>query len=191
MIKINSVRCLVIASLLLLLSGCGGDSSSSGDSSSGDSSFSSSSNSQTGCAAITDEQQKMLDQVNQARVNSRVCGGDNMPAVAALSWSCKLKNAAQSHSEDMRKNNFFSHTGSNGLSVSNRVTASGYVWSSVAENIAAGQTTVTQVMTGWLKSPGHCKNIMSAKSTEFGSSVVTSTSADYSHYWTQVFATPR
>ncbi|PJI51521.1 hypothetical protein CTI14_58765, partial [Methylobacterium radiotolerans] len=30
----------------------------------------------------------------------------------------------------------------------------------VAENIAAGQETPQEVVTGWLRSPGHCKNIM-------------------------------
>jgi uncharacterized protein YkwD len=113
-----------------------------------------------------------------------------MPAVAQLSWSCQLQNAAQAHSSDMAKNNFFSHTGSDGLSVSDRVTASGYSWRSVGENIAAGQTTITRVMTGWLDSPGHCRNIMSSSFTEFGSALVTNTVSDYSLYWTQVFASP-
>lgn len=179
MITSNSLRYLGVSSLLLLLSACGGDSSSSAISS------------QSGCVEITQDQQEMLDQVNLARSINRVCGDDNMPAVAALSWNCLLQNAAQRHSEDMEKNNFFSHSGSDGLSVSDRVTASGYTWRSVGENIAAGQTSITQVMTGWLASPGHCRNIMAAGSTEFGSAVVVSSSADYSHYWTQVFASPR
>jgi uncharacterized protein YkwD len=179
MITSNPLRCLIASSLLLLLSACGGDSSSSAISS------------QSGCAAITQDQQEMLDQVNLARSSNRACGDDNMPAVAALSWNCLLQNAAQRHSEDMEKNNFFSHSGSDGLSVGDRATASGYAWRSVGENIAAGQASITQVMTGWLNSPGHCRNIMAASFTEFGSAVVTSSSADYSHYWTQVFASPR
>lgn len=179
----NPIHCLAPLSILLLLSACAGGSSSSDsaevDSSDGDSAI--------GCS-ITQEQQEMLNQVNQARSNSRSCGDEVMPVVAELSWSCQLQNAAQYHSEDMEKNNFFSHSGSDGLSVGDRVTASGYLWRSVGENIAAGQTTITQVMTGWLNSPGHCRNIMAAGSTEFGSAVVMSASADYSHYWTQVFA---
>ncbi len=171
-----SVRCLVALSLVLLLSACGGDSSSS--------------DSIADCE-ITQDEQEMLNQVNQARISSRACGDDQMPAVAELSWSCELRNAAQVHSMDMAQNNFFSHTGSNGLSVSDRVTTSGYSWSSVGENIAAGQATITQVMTGWLDSPGHCRNIMSSRSTEFGSALVTTAESDYSTYWTQVFASGR
>ena len=91
----------------------------------------------------------------------------------------------------MATNNFFSHTGSDGLSVSNRVDATGYEWSTVGENIAAGQSTVTQVVQGWLNSEGHCRNIMNANFTELGAERVDSTSADFSTYWTQVFAAPR
>ncbi|WP_370301508.1 CAP domain-containing protein [Alkalimarinus coralli] len=59
------------------------------------------------------------------------------------------------------------------------------------ENIAAGQSSVTQVMEGWLNSPGHCRNIMSSRYQEVGTSKVDSTTADYPTYWTQVFASPR
>ena len=176
-----SVRCLVALSFILLLSACGGGSSSSASADPIDG------NSIADCE-ITQDEQEMLNQVNQARVSSRACGDDQMPAVAELSWSCDLRNAAQVHSSDMADNNFFSHTGSDGLSVSDRVTASGYSWSSVGENIAAGQATITQVMTGWLDSPGHCRNIMSSRSTEFGSALVNAAESDYSTYWTQVFA---
>ena len=174
---------LVPFAFLFLLSACGGGSSSSSnaETDSSDDDFA------LGCN-ITQDEQEMLNQVNQARVSSRACGDDQMPAVAELSWSCELRNAAQVHSSDMADNNFFSHTGSDGLSVSDRVTASGYSWSSVGENIAAGQVTITQVMTGWLGSPGHCRNIMSSRSTEFGSALVTTADSDYSTYWTQVFA---
>ena len=181
----NPVQYLITFIFLLLLSACGGGSSSSGNvisSEDGDS--------EQGCE-ITQDQQEMLNQVNQARVSSRSCGDDAMPAVAELSWNCQLRGAAQLHSSDMALVDFFSHTGSDGLSVGDRATASDYVWSSVGENIAAGQTTITQVMTGWLNSPGHCSNIMSARFTEFGSAVVITTGSEYSHYWTQVFGSPR
>jgi uncharacterized protein YkwD len=188
MTKFNPLDRLMALSLMLLLSACGGDSSSS----SGENPLvSSSDGDSTSSCDITQDQQEMLNQVNRARGSSRSCGDDVMPAVAELSWNCQLRNAAQAHSNDMASNNFFSHTGSDGLSVGDRVTASEYSWSSVGENIAAGQTTITQVMTGWLNSPGHCRNIMAARSTEFGSAVVTTTAADYSHYWTQVFASPQ
>lgn len=178
---------LAALSFLLLLSACGSD----GAPNDNPLKTSNSHNDSTDDCVITQDEQEMLDQVNQARASSRTCGGDTMPAVEKLSWNCHLREAAKQHSTDMAENNFFSHTGSDGLSVGNRVTASGYTWRNVGENIAAGQTTTTQVMTGWLNSAGHCRNIMSASSTEFGSALINNPNADYKTYWTQVLARPR
>ena len=132
----------------------------------------------------------MLAAVNQARAVARSCGSTASPAVAALAWNCKLEQAANGHSQDMAENDFFDHTGSNGLSSGNRVTNAGYTWNGVSENIAAGQTTLSQVITGWLNSPGHCSNIMAAWPTELGAARVSSATATYSNYWTQNFARP-
>jgi uncharacterized protein YkwD len=132
----------------------------------------------------------MLAAVNQARMQARSCGSSSAPAVATVAWDCKLEQAAQGHSQDMANNGFFDHTGSNGLGPGDRVTNAGYNWRSVSENIAAGQTSIAQVMSGWLVSPGHCSNIMSGSVTQLGASRVSSTTARYSDYWTQNFARP-
>jgi len=91
----------------------------------------------------------------------------------------------------MGDHNFFSHTGSDGLSVGDRVTNAGYAWSAVGENIAAGYPAVGTVMTAWLGSPGHCANIMRASYTEFAAASYAVVGSDYPIYWTQVFASPR
>jgi uncharacterized protein YkwD len=185
MTRFNCIQSLVVFSSLLLLSACGGSSSD------GEVIHSESNGDVSTACDITLDEQEMLNLVNQARSSSRSCGSDAMPAVAKLTWSCQLRNAAKLHSKDMAEENFFSHTGSNGLSVGDRATASDYSWNRVGENIAAGQTSTSQVMAGWLNSPGHCINIMSAGFTEFGSALVTATESDHSHYWTQVFARSR
>lgn len=133
----------------------------------------------------------MLTQVNDARSQARTCGSVDYPATTALSWHCTLDSVAYGHSRDMGDHNFFSHTGSDGLSVGNRVTNAAYDWSAVGENIAAGYPSVDAVMTGWLGSPGHCANIMRASYTEFGAASYTVNGSDYPIYWTQVFARPR
>lgn len=194
---------LVFASLLstTLLSACGGSGSSSpavsdtssdaaspADNNTPDNSTTPTTN---GDCELDEIETEMLAQINAARAASRLCGSDSYPATTALQWSCKLEQAADSHSRDMETHNFFSHTGSDGLQVSDRVNATEYVWSAVGENIAAGQSSVTQVMEGWLNSPGHCRNIMSSRYQEVGTSKVDSTTADYQTYWTQVFAAPR
>ena len=190
MIRSNPFQYLVVLSFLLLLSACGGSSTPDVASETGSSNDGSDDAISTNCD-ITEDEQEMLNQVNAARGSSRFCGDDQMPAVAKLSWNCQLRNAAQVHFNDMAKNNFFNHTGSDGLSVSDRVTAAGYSWNSVGENIAAGQSSIAEVMAGWLNSPGHCRNIMASSFTEFGSALVTNNESDYSRYWTQVFARAR
>ncbi|THB69581.1 MAG: CAP domain-containing protein [Gammaproteobacteria bacterium] len=136
-------------------------------------------------------QQEILEQVNQARSEARYCGEDYYPAVSAVTWNCKLEDAAQLHTDDMIENNFFSHTGSDGLSVANRVINQGYYYYYVGENIAAGQMTVESVMEAWLNSPGHCANIMRSNYTEVAVVYETSSQTDYYIYWTQVFASPQ
>ncbi len=134
----------------------------------------------------------MLNAVNEARSRARSCGGTSYSAQPALRWSCKLDSAATTHAKDMANNNFFSHTGSDGSRMGQRMNNAGYSWSSAAENIAAGQYTVDMVMKGWLASAGHCRNIMSSSVTEMGASLITVSpgSANYSHYWVQKFGRP-
>jgi len=54
---------------------------------------------------------------------------------------------------------YFSHTGQNGSSFSDRARAAGYTCAA-AENIASGQRSEAEVMTSWLNSPGHRRNIL-------------------------------
>ena len=96
-----------------------------------------------------------------------------------------LTQAAEAHSQDMVKNNFFAHNGSDGSTLGTRVTAAGYAWSSLGENIAAGQRTVNEVVDGWMASDGHCANIMNGTFQEIGVVCVPGTAADtYPTYWT-------
>ncbi|MFT6984864.1 MAG: hypothetical protein ACJAT7_000665 [Psychromonas sp.] len=134
--------------------------------------------------------QEMLFAVNAARAQARKCGGRSMPAVAELTWNKQLQQAAFVHSTNMARYDFFSHTGLDGKEVSQRIRDQGYNWRSAGENISAGAADVATVMAGWLSSPGHCLNIMSANFTEMAAAVVTNNSTYYGSYWTQVFAAP-
>ncbi len=143
-----------------------------------------------GCTLET-YQSEMLNQLNEARATARDCGATRYAATQKLTYQCDLDSAAERHSKDMANNNFYSHTGTDDSSIGERVNDTGYSWSTVGENIAAGQTSVDQVMQGWLESEGHCKNIMNDNYEEFGTSRVTNETAQYDHYWTQVFGTSR
>lgn len=140
----------------------------------------------SGCA-LSDTEQALLDAHNEARGLSRQCGGEAFPAVGALSWHCTLADVSESHSRDMATINFFSHTGSDGLSPFDRMTNAGYEYRTAGENIAAGQRDVAQVMDGWLNSPGHCRNIMNGSFTEMGGAKVDASGSDFPTYWTVKF----
>ena len=140
---------------------------------------------------MSDNDKEMLIQVNNARSQARKCGTVNYKATTALSWNCTLEDVAYEHSRDMGDHNFFSHMGSDGLSVRDRVTNASYDWSAVGENIADGQPTIDAVMTAWLDSPGHCANIMFSSYSEIGAASYAIRGSDYPIYWTQVFAKPR
>ena len=141
-------------------------------------------------ACMTDINREMLGQINDARAQTRSCGSDSAPAVAPLAWNCTLASVAEQHSADMADNNFFSHTGSDGSSIGTRLTNAGYNWRAAGENIAAGQSSVSEVMVAWLESPGHCENIMNSNFREVGAAMVENGNADYQRYWTQNFARP-
>lgn len=137
---------------------------------------------------MSDLDVEMLAAVNSARTTARACGPNQRPAVGKLVWNCRLQEAAIAHSQDMATHDFFAHTGSDGSSVAERVTRTGYTWSHVGENLAAGQRTVAAAMEGLLNSPGHCDNIMSGNYTHFGSGYRTNENSYYVRYWTQNFA---
>ncbi|WP_106478028.1 CAP domain-containing protein [Phytohalomonas tamaricis] len=133
----------------------------------------------------------LLDRVNKARSQTRQCGDESFEAAEPLTWNCKLEAAAMEHSKDMAKTNYFGHASPEGTRIGDRVSAVGYKWQAVGENIAAGQRSATAVINGWLASPGHCANIMNGTFTEMGLARVDMQSSKYSRYWTQVFARPR
>ncbi|KAG1689223.1 hypothetical protein DVH05_002716 [Phytophthora capsici] len=103
-----------------------------------------------------------------------------------LCLNTKLMAASKGHSVDMASNNYMSHTGSDGSKMSQRVTAAGYKWTRVGENVAAGQVNVAAVMKAWMNSPGHRANIL-GDYTMLGTAYAYNSGSTYRHYWTQNF----
>jgi uncharacterized protein YkwD len=121
----------------------------------------------------------MLKAVNEERAKQ---------SLGKLCYNKKLQAAAQLHSEDQAQTGKMTHTGSDGSSAGKRVTAQQFQWSGVAENVAAGQTDVASVMSRWMKSDGHRRNIMSADYKFFGMGYAYNANDEYKHHWTQNFA---
>ena len=133
----------------------------------------------SGIAAPTDQQQYMLEQINQARMNPRAAavsvtsnltpdisstvahyGVDlnateqaiaSAPAKPPLAWNPDLAAAAQAHSQDMATNQFQSHTGSDGSTPDQRMQQAGYTnASSRGENAFAYATSIDEAMQAFL-----------------------------------------
>jgi uncharacterized protein YkwD len=134
--------------------------------------------------AQEDIKSAMLEEVNKIRAEGCKCGSDDKPPVHPLEWSEQLEKAASKHADDMLRNNYFSHTGSDKSVVDDRVENTGYQWTAIGENIAKGQKNAEDVVAGWKNSPGHCSNIMDAGFAEMGA-------AHKGSYWVLVFANRR
>jgi len=130
---------------------------------------------------------QVLTLVNQKRAAGATCGGTYYSPKPALTLDERLRCSSRKHSKNMGVNNFFSHTGSNGSQPWDRMTSAGYVWTYAAENIGAGYTTPASAVNGWMASPGHCQNIMSATAKHIGVGYYYAGSSTYKHYWTQNF----
>ena len=105
-----------------------------------------------------------------------------------LTVDLRLQAAAQKHSELQAAQNQMSHLLPGEASMGDRVTAQGYRWGGVAENVAAGYPTPASVMNGWMNSPGHKANILNCGYRNIGVGVAKSGGGTL--YWTQNFASP-
>jgi uncharacterized protein YkwD len=134
----------------------------------------------------------LMNAVNTARAAARSCGNENFSATAPLKWNDKLFSASAAHSLDMAQHNYFAHNSQDGTTFDKRIDSTGYAWSKAGENIAAGQSTVSAVIDGWLKSPGHCRNIMSPSYKDMGVACVKgAANSAYPTYWTMDLAAPQ
>ena len=108
--------------------------------------------------------------------------------LGALTVDNRLAAAAAGHSTDQATMNRMDHTGSDGSSMTDRINASGFRWRALGENVAVGYQDAASVMTGWMNSAGHRKNILTAGFTVIG--VAAAASADGTYYWTMDLGTP-
>lgn len=107
----------------------------------------------------------------------------------------KLTRAARRHATYIADRDTISHDGpSKGWfrgreSASDRVTAAGYKWFAVLENVATGQKSIHEVMRMWKASPGHNENLLSDLPTEMGIALVKRNN-EYGTFWVLVMARP-
>jgi uncharacterized protein YkwD len=134
---------------------------------------------------------RVLELTNDARAHARRCGGTAFQAAPPLMLNGELERAAVNHSQDMAAHNYMDHTGRDGSSPADRITRTGYKWRLVGENLASGMMTPDEAVAGWLHSPHHCANLMTARFAEMGLAFAVNPSSDAGVYWTQTFGTTR
>ncbi len=132
----------------------------------------------------------LFDLINKARAESRNCGDTFFPAAPPLKWDDRVAAAALGHSTDMAVTKFLGHEGSDGSDTGDRLMNEGYDPSNWGENIAVGYDLAADVMGAWLKSPGHCVNIMGPSYEDVGVGVGKGKfKGNTATYWTLDLAT--
>ncbi|AXH98255.1 hypothetical protein DV702_00190 [Sporosarcina sp. PTS2304] len=104
-------------------------------------------------------EQLMHELVNQAR---------HAAGLPILNENKLLTTAARMHSEDMARNNYFSHTNLRGESASQRVENIGLRPNATGENIAQGYLNSILAHEGLMNSLGHRNNILSPEYSQLG-----------------------
>ncbi len=89
--------------------------------------------------------------------------------LVALSLCGSLNRSSQSFADVLITTGGISHTGPDGSDLRQRVGAAGYNgWTTIGENLAAGQGSVSAVMDAWIKSAGHMANLVKAEYRHVG-----------------------
>lgn len=102
--------------------------------------------------------------------------------LSPLKTDIPLSKVAQIKTNDMYSKHYFSHTSPTYGSPFDMMRDFGAAYRSAGENIAMGQTTAQQVVTAWMNSEGHRKNILNPNFTNIG--------VGYNaggKYWSQMF----
>ena len=128
------------------------------------------------------QEQQFLELLNQHRAANGVG-----PVTACTS----MNRAAQGHSEDMRDQGYFDHSGLNGSSPGSRACDACFETcesTGFGENIAAGNATAQATFEQWLNSSGHNANMLGESYVVVGIGRATE-GGQYGTYWTNLFAT--
>ena len=121
-------------------------------------------------------QQQVLDLVNVERTKR---------GISALTLDSNLSSVATKKSQDMVNKNYFDHTSPTYGSPFDMMKQFGISYRTAGENIAKGQKTPQEVVTAWMNSEGHRKNILNPNFTNLGVGIAKDSKG--TTYWTQMF----
>lgn len=117
--------------------------------------------------------------------------------LAPVSANAKLTAVARAYATFLANQGAFSHT-ADGRQAGERVTAQGYAWCQVSENLALhsdsrgfeARTLAEKAVTGWINSPGHRANLEAPFVTEIGVGVAKAPGPQPKYISVEVFARP-
>ena len=122
---------------------------------------------------VTDYEKEVVTLVNIERAKK---------GLSPLIYDWELSRVARYKSQDMKDNNYFSHTSPTYGSPFQMMKSFGITYRTAGENIAKGYKTPEAVVQGWMNSSGHRANILNSFYTRIGVGYVPN-----GHYWTQMF----
>ncbi len=126
-----------------------------------------------GSSELSSYADQVLKLVNQERAKA---------GLSALTTNSTLTAAANKRAQETAKS--FSHTRPDGSSFSTVLKEYGISYRTSGENIAYGQKTPQEVVTGWMNSAGHRANILNGNFGKIGIGVYKSNGVIY---WSQLF----
>ncbi len=124
-------------------------------------------------ANVQNYENEVIRLVNEIRVKN---------GLSTLSANWELSRVARYKSQDMKDNNYFSHTSPTYGSPFQMIKDFGISYKSAGENIARGYKTPQAVVNSWMNSSGHRANILNSSYNTIGVGYVES-----GNYWTQMF----
>ncbi len=124
-------------------------------------------------SSVSAYEKKVVELVNEIRKEY---------GLSELKLNTKLCAVARAKSQDMKDNNYFSHTSPTYGSPFDMMKSFGISYRTAGENIAMGYRTPEEVVDGWMNSEGHRANILNGSFKEIGMGHVAN-----GNYWTQMF----
>lgn len=124
-------------------------------------------------STVTSNENEVISLVNEIRAKN---------GLNTLTADWELSRVARIKSQDMKDNNYFSHTSPVYGTPFQMIKNFGISYRSAGENIAKGQSTPQAVVNAWMNSSGHRANILNPSYTRIGVGYVES-----GKYWTQMF----
>ncbi|HOX60917.1 MAG TPA: CAP domain-containing protein [Candidatus Magasanikbacteria bacterium] len=108
---------------------------------------------------LASEEAKLAGLVNRYRSEN---------GVSALSGQVKLYGTATDKASDMASRQYFGHISPEGRTLADIMSAHDYSYEFAGENLALGFADSSELLSAWLESPTHRKNILDPDFTEYG-----------------------